>query len=299
MKATTHAELYRPFRGELRRRPWTALVLARSGIRTAARSKWPRMLFIVPAIQMIVQCFFVHFAFTVESSGIGADLGVKEKLARAAMLNSFSNVEKGVVDLLTLTQFFTLLVLAWYGAGLISDDRRLKAHLLYFARPVTQSGYILGKLLVVTFYGSMAIVVPATVVLFVAAFSSPDWAFVKERWSQILLVEAYALLWVLIHGLGILAISSLAKRKIYALVGAVGFFVLTNAIAAFLHEALDPRWWMLSMFGNFGALSQDWLGVRNNDVSWPVEQSYMVIAGMALVFLAILYRQVGRMEREA
>jgi len=300
VKATTHAELYRPFRGQLRRSPSTALVLARSGIRTAYRSKWPLLLFAVPLIQTIVRCFIVYFAFSLKDSGLGADLGVGGKVASAALLQAFSNVEQQIVALLTITQFFTMIVLAWYGAGLIADDRRLKAHLLYFARPVTKSGYILGKLLVVGFYGSLAIVLPATVVIVVAVFSSPDWAFVQERGSKILMVELYALLWVFIHALGILAISSLTKRKIYALVAAVGFFVLTNAVAAFLSEALDDsRWWMMSMFGNFGALANEWLGMREREFNWPVEYTYFVLVGVALAFTAILYRQVGRMEREA
>jgi hypothetical protein len=131
-------------------------------------------------------------------------------------------------------------------------------------------------------------------------FSSPDWAFLQERGGRILLVELYALLWVMIHALGILAISSLTKRKIYALVAAVGFFILTNAIAGFLSEALDDsRWLMFSMFGNFGALAGEWLGVRDDDFTWPVEHTYLVLAGVALTFLVILYRQVGKMEREA
>lgn len=300
MKATTHAELYRPFRGQLRRAPRTALVLARSGIRTAYRSKWPLLLFAVPGIQMIVRCFLVYFAFSLKDSELTGEMGVGAKLAGAALMEAYGNVEQQIVALLNITQFFTMIVLAWYGAGLIAEDRRLKAHLLYFARPVSQTGYILGKLLVVGFYGSLAIVLPATVVIVVAVFSSPDWAFLQERGGRILLVELYALLWVLIHALGILAISSLTKRKIYALVGAVGFFILTNAIAAFLSETLDDsRWLMMSMFGNFGALAGEWLGVRDGNFNWPVEHTYLALTGVALVFLAILYRQVGKMEREA
>jgi ABC-type transport system involved in multi-copper enzyme maturation permease subunit len=300
VKATTHAELYRPFRGQLRRSPRTALVLARSGIRTAYRAKWPLLLFAVPAIQMIVRCFLVYFAFSLKDSDLTGDMGVGAQLAGAALMEAYGDVEQQIVALLNITQFFTMIVLAWYGAGLIAEDRRLKAHLLYFARPVSQTGYILGKLLVVGFYGALAIVLPATVVVVVAVFSSPDWAFLQERGGRILLVELYALLWVMIHALGILAISSLTKRKIYALVAAVGFFILTNAIAGFLSEALDDsRWLMFSMFGNFGALAGEWLGVRDDDFTWPVEHTYLVLAGVALTFLVILYRQVGKMEREA
>ena len=39
--------------------------------------------------------------------------------------------------------------------------------------------------------------------------------------------------------------------------------------------------------------------MRDSNVGWPVEQSYIVLGGRVFVSLAILYRQVGRMEREA
>ncbi|MEZ6013499.1 MAG: hypothetical protein R3F49_00165 [Planctomycetota bacterium] len=300
MKATTHAELYRPFKGTLRRLPLSALVLARSGIRTAFRSKKPLFLYAIPAMQMVATSFIVNLAFSIKSGAIGGDIGARGRLVGAALADAFTNVEQQIVMLLNSTQFFTLIVLAWYGAGLIADDRRLKAHLLYFSRPVTQLGYILGKLLVVLFYGAMAIIVPATMVLLVAIFSSPDWSFLHDRGWKIFAVEAYAFVWVLVHSLGILAISSLVTRKNHALVAAVGLFILTSAIAEFLAEVLDEaRWRMLSMFGNFDALAAEWLGVKQNGATWPVEQSYAVLGGTLLVSFAVLLRQVRKMEREA
>jgi len=300
MKAATHTELYRPFRGSLRKRPLAALVLARSGIRTLFRTKKPLFLYAIPLMQTIATCFVVHLAFSLESGAVGADVGMRGRLVGAALLEAFTNVENQVVSLLGQTRFFTLIVIAWYGAGLIADDRRLKAHLLYFARPVSRLGYIVGKLLVVCYYGGLAIVVPATLVLLVAVFSSPDWAFLRERGDKALLVEAYAAIWVLVHALGILAISSLVQRKNHALVGSVGVFILTNGVAEFLSEVLDDtRWRLLSMFGNFDALAQEWLGVKQENVDWPVTHSYLVLGGVALVSGLILYRQVARMEREA
>lgn len=300
MKATTHAELYRPFRGTLRRRPLSSLVLARSGIRTAFRSKRALFLYVPPLLQTIPTCFVVYLAFSLKSGGLSEEMGAQARLVGAALADAFTQVEGQIVNLLDGTRFFTLMVLGWYGAGLVADDRRLKAHLLYFARPVTQLGYVLGKLLVVGAYGCLAIVVPATLVLLVAAFSSPDWSFLKERGWSVLAVEAYALTWVLLHSLVILAISSLVTRKNHALVAAVGLFVLTSAVAEFLAEVLDDsRWRLLSSFGNFDALASAWLDLRRADTDWPIGQTYLVLAGVALLALGVLWRQVRKMEREA
>ncbi len=300
MKATTHTELYRPFRGKLRRMPLTALVLAKSGIRTAYRSKKTLLLFAVPWIQALTTCFVVHTAFSFQDADVASEVGGRGRMLGAALLESFTNVERQIVMLLGTTQFFSLIVLAWYGAGLVADDRRLKAHLLYFARPVTRVGYVLGKLGVVGYFGGLAIVAPATVVLLVAVFASPDWSFLKERGSTILAVEAYAFTWLFVHALGILAISSLAQRKNHALVASVGLFVLTSAVSEFLAEVLDrDSWRLMSMFGNFEALAQAWLGVSSSNADWPIGQTYAVLAGVALVSALVLFRQVGRMEREA
>lgn len=297
MRASTHTELYRRFEGTLRRGFWAPFVLARSGIRTGLRSKKPLMLFAIPVLHLVTTCFMVNMAFSLESD-LASELGAKGELA--ALARTFTKVEGQIVNLLNTTQFFTLIVLAWYGAGLIADDRRVKAHLLYFARPLTRVGYILGKLLVVGAFGALAIVAPATIVLLVAVFSSPDWSFLRERSEVIFAVEAYALAWVLVHAVGILAISSLAKRKNHALVAAVGLVVLTSAVAEFLAEVLDDNQLrVISVFGNFDALAVAWLGVARDGVTWPIERTYAALAGIVLVSLAVLARQVGRMEREA
>jgi ABC-type transport system involved in multi-copper enzyme maturation permease subunit len=299
MKATTHTELYRPFRGTLRRLPVAPFVLARSGIRTAFRNKKALALYLVPALHMVATSFIVNTAFGLQESGLGLPLGDRAAFV-GALASTFTKVEQQIVGLLAVTQFFTLMVLGWYGSGLIAEDRRAKAHLLYFARPLTRSGYIFGKLLVVMFYGSCAIVLPATLILLVACFSSPEWSFLTERWRTILAVEAYALVWVFINSLGVLAISSLAQRKNHALVASVGVVVLTSAVAEFLAEALrESAWRKLSLFGNFEALARAWLDSGTVDAPWPVEQTYAILAGLALLCGLILFRQVTRMERAA
>lgn len=300
MKATTHTELYRPFRGRLRRFPLAPFVLAKSGIRTAFRAKKSLFLYAVPLFQTVATCFVVNLAFKFQDEAASEDGGLQIKLVGAALLESFTRVEQQIVMLLTSTQFFSLLVLAWYGAGLVADDRRLKAHLLYFSRPLTRSGYIAGKFAVVFFYGGLAIILPTFSVLLVATFSSPDFSFLTERSSLVVAALGYAATWVLVHALGILAISSLVHRKNHALVASVGVFVLTSAVSEFLAEVLDDSSWrLLSMLGNFQALAAEWLGVSSPDVGWPIGRTYAVLAGVIAVASLIVYRQVGRMEREA
>lgn len=300
MKATTHTELYRPFRGSLKRFPRRPLVLSRAGIRTAFRNKKPLLLFFVPLMQTIVTAFVVQLAFSVQSGDIGTVESARMRMAGLVLADAFTKVEQQIVNLLDTTKFFSLLVIAWYGAGLVADDRRLKAHLLYFARPVTRWTYVFGKLGTACFWGAMAIVLPAVIVLVVAVFSSPDWSFLLDRSDKIVGVLAYTSAWVLLHATGILAISSLVKRKNHALVAAVGLFVLLNGIAEFLAEVLrEDRWHLLSIFRNFDALAVEWLDVERMNVGWPIASTYAVLGGIFAISFLVLARQVGQMEREA
>ncbi len=64
MKAVTHTEVYRPFKGEFRRFPMAALTLAWSGIRIGFRKKMPMLvLFLIPAVTTIVFSFMVQLKF--------------------------------------------------------------------------------------------------------------------------------------------------------------------------------------------------------------------------------------------
>ena len=167
MKATTHTEVYRRFDGELRKRPLRSVTLAWSGIRIGFKKKLPMLLlFIIPGIFTIVTGFMVQLKFEAESGTLTNMAGMEpsaQTMAMGAMLSSqLGQVEVLIFQLLTNMQFFVVLIMGWYGSGLIAEDRKLRAHLLYFARPMSRLTYTAGKLLTVMFWGSLAVVAPVT-----------------------------------------------------------------------------------------------------------------------------------------
>src|SRR5262249_23577707 len=98
-----------------------------------------------------------------------------------AMASQLIQVRDIIVNFVFWMSFFSALISAWSGSGLIAEDRRVGAHLLYFARPLTLFDYLLGKLLVVGAFALAGVLGPGLVICTVAAFASPEWSFVTEQ----------------------------------------------------------------------------------------------------------------------
>ncbi len=294
MKASTHTEIYRPFRGQLSRHPRRSLILASSAVRLGVRKRLPALLlFAVPAISCIVTSFVVHVSFTTEIvPGLDAE--------RAAMVQAMAGRLLAVENLILLyieqVRWFALLAIAWYGSGLIAEDRRLGAHLLYFSRPLTRFHYVLGKFLAASFFGACALLFPTLVICSVASFSSPDWSFLLDRWDVILKAVAFTSLWIVTLSAVVLAVSSVVERKTLALVGIFGLVIMTDGAAAVLAELTnDPHYRLLSLPTNFERIGH-WLFDRPTPYAWSVEASLWVVGALVAVSLLVLARRVRRME---
>lgn len=300
MKAATHTEVYRPFRGELRRFPLRALTLAWSGVRIGFRKKLPALiLFLIPAISTVVTCFLVQLAFEAQNPDVGAgsELGMQKQLLGTLLEDQLGAVEKQILTLLTSMQLFVVLAMGWYGSGLIAEDKKLRANLLYFARPITRWTYFLGKLGTVMFWGMCAVGIPVFLVCGVAAFSSPDWAFLLERWDVILKLEAYALLWVFVHGLLVLAISSICEKRNQALAGLFGFYILTTVGSRAMSMIFDgAAWKLIAIPENFGRISEAMFDLKGTGRPWSLEASLWPLGILVLACAAVLQLQTRKME---
>ncbi len=298
MKAATHTEVYRPFRGELRNYPLRALTLAWSGVRIGFRKKLPALiLFVIPAISTIITCFMVQLAFEAKNPDVGGELGMQKQILGTLLSEQLGAVEVQVLQLLTSMQLFVVLAVGWYGSGLIAEDKKLRANLLYFARPITRWTYFLGKLGTVMFWGMCAVGLPVLMVCSVASFSSPDWAFLKDRWHVILKLEAYALLWVFVHGLLVLAISSICERRNQALAGLFGFYILTTVGSRAMSRIFDgAAWKLISIPENFQRISDSMFGLQSGDRPWGLEASLWPLGILVLVCAVVLQGQTRKME---
>jgi hypothetical protein len=302
MKASTHTEIYRRFRGTLRPSVARALPIFSSGWRTATKKKLPLVLFLPPLIATVIFSFVVYAKFSLESGTTPQALGGGSM--QVPMLGAAAGALIEVRNLIAMCNvglnFFALLIMAWYGSGLIAEDRRLGAHLLYFARTLTHFDYLLGKFLIVAAFGLLAALLPGLIICLVAALASPHWSFVTDQSQVIFMTLAFGGLWTAVISGTILAISSLVERKTYALVATFGFLMMSQGIAVLLASLQrDRRWMMLSPTFNLRRVgvamfgSDEAFGPR---LDWDVSGSWWALALLVSLCWTILFWRVRRME---
>ena len=297
-QASTHTEIYRPFEGELRPRPLRFLTIAWSGIRLSLRKKLPLLLlFTPPWIACIIASFLVQLKFTAESGNVpGVDAAQAAMIGAAA--GSLLQVSQLIVNYINFPPvlIFAILSIAWYGSGLIAEDRRLGANLLYFSRPITRLDYLLGKFFAAAAFGAFALLAPVLVVCSVAAFSSPNWSFVTEQYKVILASIGFATILISLITILVLAVSSLVERKTLALVGVFGFMFLLEAVSNLLFNLTrETIFRTTSITQNLSRISH-WMFDRPQEFDWPVESSWWALGIIFTICCGILIRRVRHME---
>ena len=298
MKAATYTEVYRPYKGTLIAGWLTFWAIAQSAIRQGFKAKLPLLLLFSPvAIGCIIACFRVHFMFSLSSG----DLDQMADPGAAAMGQLIAGVLGDVVDniftYLQITSFFMLLAVTWYGAGMISNDRRVGAHLLYFARPLSRFEYLLGKLCALSVFGSLAFTLPCLVVCLIACFSSPEWSFLTEEWGTILKVFVFTFLWHLTLALVVLAVSSLVERKIHALLGLVCLIAVFDGASKILARLLDDnRYTLFSLSENFQRLGEGLFDRWDPAREVSLEGTVLALVAVWLACILILADRLRRME---
>jgi len=305
MKAAANLEVYRPFTGTLQEKPRAAIALWRAGLRVAFRRKLTLILLLAPpAIATVIFSFVVYAGYALEQGmtpdALGGDAGVIGQVAGTMMRDAAAEalaVRKQIVGFHLAMSVFSLLLVAWYGAGLIAEDRRSGAHLLLFARPLTRTSYVLGRFLVVATFGALGSIAPTIVVCTVATFASPDWSFVRLEGDLIWKSIVYAAAWVTSMSALVLAASSLTTRKPYALAVTFGIALGLGAIATLLAELTRERAWRaLSPGMSWSRIANDVFEVREVRARWDVDLAYLSVSVLFVLSVMIVAWRVRRME---
>lgn len=305
MKAAAHTDVYRPYRGTAATSRWRFLALARTGIRTALKRKLPLLLLFAPlGIATVIFSFVVYAGFamgqgeTPSAFGQGGDLiGALTSQILSTTTKQLLDVRDKVIGFHLATNLFSLLAIAWYGAGLIAEDRRLGAHLLYFARPLTRLDYALAKFLVVAFFGALASIVPGLVICTVAVFASPEWSFLTQQGEVIVDTVAFGTLTTVVLSSVVLAVSSLASRRTFALLGVFGFVLfssaLGNVLAVVQHERDFRAIGLLPSMARVAAWIFD---MRRGFPRFEVGYAWLAVSVAFVASWVILWTRVRRLE---
>ncbi len=300
MTAQTHQEVYRPFRGSLRPHPLRFLPVVAAHLRVESKRKLPLLLvYAVPTIATVIFAWLVYARYAAEASQLpdaagGGDF-VTNLIAERAMKQL--EVRNQIARFNAAMQFFALVPAAWFGSGLFAEDRRVGAHLLYFSRPLTRLDYFLGKLLTAMFFTACAVWLPGLVICLVAAFASQDWSFLKEEGDVVLWMTLHSFVWTSVTSLVVLAVSSLAPRKIFALLGFFGCFMALHVFGMLMGEVLERRAFRaISPLLDLLRVGQWAFDLEERFPGMELSLAWGVLAGLSALSLAVIVWRLRRLE---
>ena len=195
-------------------------------------------------------------------------------------------------------QILLMVFITVFGAsGLIANDLRTGAILVYLSRPLTQRDYILGKLGVPMALNLALTLLPALTLYAAGLLLAPDQYL---KWSLIWIapaIVAHSLAASLVLSLLTLALSSLSKSARVAGLAFAGVFFGLETMRALLQAVFDRNEAvLLSLWAGLKALSVAFFGVEDRPLQigwfWPL----LVLILLSIGCLSVLRARVRAVE---
>ncbi len=200
-------------------------------------------------------------------------------------------------DFLVQQTVFSMFVTIFGGAGLIANDLRTGAILVYLSRPLTRRDYVIGKLGVILALNLAVTLLPGGLLYLIALALAPDQFW---TWSLAWLgpaVVLYSLVVSLVMSLIALAVSSLSRS---ARVAGLGFFgvvfgleVVRNILRALYHR---PETALISFQASLQSLAAALFGLTNRAFTLPWILPAAMLAAVAVGCLLVLRARVRAVE---
>ncbi len=192
---------------------------------------------------------------------------------------------------------FVILLSVFGGAGLVANDLRSGAVLVYLSRPLTRRDYVLGKLGVLLALGFSATLVPGLLLYLLCLGLAPDTFLAWRLWWVAPALVLHALLVSLAIGLMMLAISSLSKSARVAGLGFFGLLAVLEVTRGLLWVVYRTRWGTLvSVQGALRAVGNALFGISERGFGAPWPACLAALALMALGCLWVLRARVRAVE---
>lgn len=200
-----------------------------------------------------------------------------------------------------IPQNFLLLILVLaIGPAMISPDLRNNAMPLYLSRPISLSNYILGKMLVLLFLGSLMTWIPAMVIVVVQAILAGDgWI-----WDHIHLIPAIAvtsLSWIICLSLVAFAVSAFVKWKAVARIFFFGIILVGSIFGEVIEEIFGGvSAYMVNLYAAqeviMASLFQADTDLMGFVPRMPVEYAFIQFSVVALFALFLLVRRIKQFQ---
>jgi ABC-2 type transport system permease protein len=177
---------------------------------------------------------------------------------------------------------FSLLLTAFGGAGLIANDLRSGAILVYLSRPLTRFDYVLGKLGVLLVLNGFVTLLPGLLLYVVGAALAPEMLLgLHSLWIPPAILLDGLLISVLMSLLG-LAISSLTKSASVAGLSFAAVLLLTDQILAVLRLLLNAKAVrVISPWSDLRLFAEALFGLPGGqDLPWILPAAVLLLLGL-------------------
>lgn len=237
---------YQHWDGALSGHAWRWLAVARQGVRVQLRrrgTKWTVATAFAPAL--LLGAALVVWGLLEQGSslldpiqfllqGLPEEIRVGPKGYRTAFWTMAFNT------FFTIQTFFAMILVLVVGPDLISQDLRLNAMPLYFARPLRRFDYFAGKLGVIGFFLGLVTVAPAVTAYAIGCAFSFELSVFRDTGRLLLASIGYGLVLIVSAGTLMLALSSLTRNARFVGALFVGLWVISNIAAGTLEQTIDP-----------------------------------------------------------
>jgi ABC-type transport system involved in multi-copper enzyme maturation permease subunit len=205
---------------------WT---LARFALRQLFDSKLTLVLAAAIGLVPFGYAGFIYFANNLDvlqAAGIGANMALVGK----STFFYFLSVQTGLAFLFA----------AFVGPALVGPDFGHGALPLYLSRPISRTGYVLGKLLALVLPLSLATWVPGLLLVGLETALDPAWLAANGRVPVAIFVGSW--IWIVFVSLLVLAVASWIRWRPVATGAVFGIFVIGEAFSAAINSFLDTKW---------------------------------------------------------
>lgn len=200
-------------------------------------------------------------------------------------------------EFLAQQSVFTLFLSVFGGAGLIANDLRTGAILVYLSRPLTRRDYVLGKLGTLLALNFSVTLLPGLLLYAISVALAPE-LFLK--WELGWIGPAIVLQSVvisLVTSLVALAISSLSRSARVAGLAFFGLVMGLELVRGILRAVYDrPESLLVSLQASMQAVGNALFGIRDRAFVLPWAQPAFTLALVCLVCLAVLRSRVRAVE---
>ena len=200
-------------------------------------------------------------------------------------------------EFLAQQSVFTLFLTVFGGAGLVANDLRTGAILVYLSRPLTRRDYVLGKLGTLLALNLSVTLLPGVLLYVVALSLAPEQFLKRELWWIGPAVVLQSLVVSLVTSLVALAVSSLSRSARVAGLGFFGLLMGLELARGILRAVYNrPETLLVSLRASMHAVGNALFGVRERAYDLPWVQPAALLLLVSIACLMVLRSRVRAVE---